>query len=125
MTQGGGYVSPVWGGYDDPAVGGTAGALRLGRDGDVPANMIDPTVYTHFSMRAYASTPIDAGLIWFSCPQGVKSSCGGGMPFGMQQGWHTYTFTMGPPGSPPPTRTTSPRPGSPALRRTRPACGCS
>ncbi len=80
-----GYFSPLWGGYP--------GSLYLGRDGVLPSNSIDASRYTKTSMRAYASTKTNVGLMWFNCA-GLNSACEGGMPFTLQAGWHTYDLVM-------------------------------
>ena len=80
-----GYFSPLWGGYP--------GSLYLGRDGALPSNSIDASRYTKTSMRAYASTKTNVGLMWFNCA-GLNSACEGGMPFTLQAGWHTYDLVM-------------------------------
>lgn len=82
---GGGYVSPVWGGYP--------GALYLDRDGSKPGNMVAASTYTHVSLRAYASRATSAGFMWFTCP-GLSSTCEGGMPMSLKAGWNTYDFTL-------------------------------
>ncbi|MDQ2757728.1 MAG: hypothetical protein M3Y71_14400 [Actinomycetota bacterium] len=86
--SGNGYISPIWGGY--------GGSTLLGRDGGRPGNQLDTSVYRTVAFQAYSSATVPAGLIWFNCAGGgVAQSCGGGMAFTLQAGWHTYNLTPG------------------------------
>lgn len=73
------YVSPLWAGYP--------GSLRLGRDGALPANMIDASTYTRVRLHAFSSSYLSSALQWFSCgaPSGT---CIGGMPMSLSAGWN-------------------------------------
>jgi hypothetical protein len=82
---GGGYISPVWGGYP--------GSLFLDRDGSKSGNRVAAGTYTHVSLRIYASQNTSAGFMWFTCP-GLSKDCEGGMAAGFRAGWHTYDFAL-------------------------------
>lgn len=83
-----GYLSPLWGGYDGP--------LKLGRDGAKAGSALDSASYRTVAFEAWSSRDVGAGLIWFACPNGaVAQGCGGGMPFLLKAGWHTYVLTPG------------------------------
>jgi hypothetical protein len=78
-VAGGGYVSPLWGGY--------SGALHIGRDGSLPANMIDAATYTSLQMHVWVSSYTAVALQWTNtCPTGVR--CTGGMTWGLHTGWN-------------------------------------
>ncbi|MEO3938671.1 hypothetical protein V3N99_18220 [Dermatophilaceae bacterium Soc4.6] len=86
--SGNGYVSPIWGGY--------GGSMLLGRDGARDGNQLVTSTYRTVAFQAYSSATVAAGLLWFNCAGGgVSQSCGGGMPFTLQAGWHTYVITPG------------------------------
>lgn len=80
-----GYLSPVWGGYP--------GALYLGREAGNPQVRLDAGRYTRFSLHAFASQPVSAGLMWFTC-EGLDPACMGGQPFELQAGWNTYDLEI-------------------------------
>jgi hypothetical protein len=85
---GNGYISPIWGGY--------GGSLLLGRDGSKPGNTLNTALYKTVVFQAYSNVNVSSALMWFNCPGGgVASSCGGGHPFTLLAGWHTYVLTPG------------------------------
>ncbi|GAA1998527.1 hypothetical protein JL107_11585 [Nakamurella flavida] len=83
-----GYLSPLWPGY--------GGSVLLGRDGAAPQNQLNADRYRTVSFSAYADRDVSAGLFWFACPGGgVSNTCGGGLPFALRAGWHTYQLSPG------------------------------
>lgn len=74
----GSYVSPLWAGYP--------GSLRLGRDGARAVNQLNANYYTRVHLRGYATAYVSAALQWFTCGS-PTSTCEGGMPFGLSQGY--------------------------------------
>jgi hypothetical protein len=85
---GNGYISPIWGGYGGP--------LFLGRDGGKSGNALSTARYRTVAFQAFSNRDVAAGLMWFNCARAlVASSCGGGMPFTLRAGWHTYVLNPG------------------------------
>lgn len=85
---GNGYISPIWGGYGGP--------LFLGRDGGKPGNALSTARYRTVAFQAYSNRDVSAGLMWFNCARAVvANSCGGGVPFTLRAGWHTYVLNPG------------------------------
>ena len=82
--EGTGHVHPIWANFP--------GAIRVGRDG--PVNPVDPTRYTHLSLRI--NTPITtAGQVtWQTCPD-IDAGCEGTAGFLMTStGWQTVTVDL-------------------------------
>jgi hypothetical protein len=85
---GNGYISPIWGGYGGP--------LFLGRDGGKPGSPLNTARYKTVAFQAYSNRDVSAGLVWFKCARAVvANSCGGGQPFTLRAGWHTYVLNPG------------------------------
>ena len=80
-----GYLSPLWGGYNN--------RMSLARDGLKRGNALNAARYRGISFRAYSSRTVAAGLFWFTCP--VNNTCGGGMSFTLKAGWNTYVLRPG------------------------------
>jgi len=86
--SGNGYISPIWGGYGGP--------LFLGRDGGKPGNTLSTAIYKTVVFQAWSNRDVSAGLMWFNCARAlVAASCGGGAPFTLRAGWHTYVLNPG------------------------------
>lgn len=80
-----GYISPLWGGYNN--------RMLLPRDGNKRGNAVQSARYRTVSFQAWSSRQVDAGFFWFTCP--VDSRCEGGIPFRLYAGWHTYVLHPG------------------------------
>jgi hypothetical protein len=79
VTHGGGYLSPLWGGY--------ASEVPIGREGTVASNAINPSTYNRMHLHIYASAFTASALSWTTCVQ-MTSQCMGTMRFSLYAGWN-------------------------------------
>jgi hypothetical protein len=88
-STGPGYISPLWGSYPGSIYGRMDGAFRP----------IDTGVYNRLAFKLTSSATINAGVRWYTCPDGaVQDSCQGGFAFDIKSGTHVYDFALTPSG---------------------------
>ncbi|HEY2043600.1 MAG TPA: hypothetical protein VGH11_13055 [Jatrophihabitans sp.] len=82
-VRGSSYIVPLFGGYP--------GSLRIGRNGNLPANRLDARTFTRVHVHIYVSRPTPGALLWFN-QDGQKGL--GGMHLNFQTGWHDYDYAI-------------------------------
>jgi hypothetical protein len=86
-----GFLSPLWNGMKHP------GALKMGRDGILPANTINAGTYRSVSIRMQISEPLSsAAIFWSRGPSANDGTQQGSMPVSLTGDgrWRTYTFPL-------------------------------